>query len=157
MSSQLQTYLRYTCDILPIYQRFHLYVRYVSNICPYLVIIRDPANSYVRCLMRICQYLAIFKDILQNMKYMSPLSAQYQRDLTNIKEVSFISAHIWLILHRVDIYVLQISNISAYILAHVKENIRPESGWYLRDLIHIKEVLPIHAHICPIWMISSPY
>ena len=115
MSSQLQTYLRYTCDILPIYQRFHLYVRYVTNICPYLVIIRDPADSYVRCLMRICQYLATFKDILQNIKYMSPLSAQYQRDLTNIKEVSFISAYIWLLSHRVDIYLLQISNISAYI------------------------------------------
>ena len=115
MSSQLQTYLRYTCDILPIYHRFHLYVRYVTNICPYLVIIRDPADSYVRCLMCICQYLATFKDILQNMKYMSPLSAQYQRDLTNIKEVSFISAYIWLLSHRVDIYVLQISNISAYI------------------------------------------
>ena len=115
MSSQLQTYLRYTCDIVPIYQIFHLYFRYVTNICPYLVIIRDPADSYVRCLMRICQYLATFKDILQNIKYMSPLSARYQRDLTNIKEVSFISAHICLLSHRVDIYVLQISDISAYI------------------------------------------
>ena len=32
MSSQLQTYLRYTSDILPIYHRFHLYLRYVTNI-----------------------------------------------------------------------------------------------------------------------------
>ena len=87
MSSQLQTYLRYTCDILPIYHRFHLYVRYVTNICPYLVIIRDPADSYVRC---ICQYLATFKDILQNkgeykarIWLISKRSHSYQRSLTH--------------------------------------------------------------------------
>ena len=143
-------YITHLSEISPICQICHKYLPISGDYQRSRWFICKMSYAYLPISGHIQRYLTKYEIYVTLICAISKRSHQYQRGII------YICLYLALITQSWYLCVADLKHICLY-LAHVKENIRQESGWYLRDLIHIKEVLPIHAHIWPIWMRSSPY